>query len=353
MPGELRNLKRSDVTLLLRIIEKLSNCHDRDTLRREIGEDLLRLLEADFLASYIWNPDRNVFEHAVFLNMTAENLGRYHAYYQFHDPITPSLQKRRRATLVCEIMPQQELEKTEFFNDFLMRDGLHHGINVYAYDGDLNIGDLRVWRAKHRPDFGRHEAALLDAVLPHFRNALRNVRAIETARGMANFWSQLLDSTRIALFLFDECGKLVYRNNNAGIIEKQLTESAYRSLFDQVCSLGKLQTSHTEWGPFFLSVFPALSPLDSKPVRAVIVFRSTQSKIDADLLREKYLLTPRETEICLLVFKGLTDQEIAGVLGISFYTVRTHLKHVFAKLDATCRSELMYVLLDGIVEILF
>ena len=86
----------------------------------------------------------------VFLNMSPDNLARYEEYYQFRDPITPVLQKRRRATLVREVMPQDELEKTEFFNDFLIQDGLHHGINVYAYDGDLNIGDLRIWRGKGR-----------------------------------------------------------------------------------------------------------------------------------------------------------------------------------------------------------
>ena len=128
------------------------------------------------------------FGHVVFLNMSPDNLARYDRYYQFHDPIEPSLQKRRRATLVCEVMPQKGLEKAEFFHDFFMRDGLYYGINVYSYDGDLNIRDLRIWRAKRRPDFGKRGAALLDAILPHFRNALRNVRAIAAAQGVASFW---------------------------------------------------------------------------------------------------------------------------------------------------------------------
>ena len=78
-------------------------------------------------------------------------------------------------------MPQKELEKTEFFNDFLMVDGLHHGINLYAYDGDLNIGDLRIWRAKGTPDFGKREVALLETIKPYFRNSLRNARLFAAA----------------------------------------------------------------------------------------------------------------------------------------------------------------------------
>ncbi|MEW6141282.1 MAG: helix-turn-helix transcriptional regulator [Thermodesulfobacteriota bacterium] len=353
MSTELQNMKRTEITLFLRIVDKLYRSHHRDQLRHEIAEDLLRLLKADFLASYIWNEERRVFEHAVFLNMTPENLDRYHTYYQFHDPITPSLQQRRRATLVREVMPQKELERTEFFNDFLMKDGLHHGINVYAYDGDLNIGDLRIWRAQHRPDFGKRESALLDLILPYFQNALRNMRAISAAQGMANFWRQLLDNTRIALFLFDEKGSLVYRNSNAKLIEEDLSGAAYINFYDYVCSAPTLKSCQTQWGPFSVSVLHMFSPEDSRPVTAVMVYRSRLEKLDGEVVRTKYRLTPREIEICLLVCKGLTDQEIASALGITFYTVRTHLKHIFSKLDATTRSELIYHLLEGIVEISF
>ncbi|MEW6374631.1 MAG: helix-turn-helix transcriptional regulator [Thermodesulfobacteriota bacterium] len=339
--------------LLFRIFEKLSRSQDQNTLRKEVSEDLLRLLKSDFAASFIWNQDRQIFEHAVFLNMDPVNIERYNNYYQFHDPITPSLQKRRRATLVREVMPQEELEKTEFFNDFLMRDGLHHGINVYAYDGDLNIGDLRIWRAKNKPDFGRHEAALLDVLLPHFRNALRNVRAISAARGMANLWRELLDNTQIALFLFNESCDLIYRNNKAVLIEKDLYDADYASFYRHIYSMTKKNLSQTEWGPFFLSVLPVISPQDSKPLKAVMAYRSPPGKIDMDFLSRRYQLSSREAKICLLICKGLTDKEIASVLGISYYTVRTHIKHIFSKLDVTTRSELIYHLFGGLVDISF
>ena len=123
MSNELRNLRPHEVKLLFRIIQQLSTVGDQYTVRKEVSEDLLRLLKSDFVASYVWNQDRQIFEHCVFLNMNPANLARYESYYQFHDPITYSLQKRRRATLVCEVMPQNQLERTEFFNDFLMKDG--------------------------------------------------------------------------------------------------------------------------------------------------------------------------------------------------------------------------------------
>ena len=98
-----------------------------------LKKNLLHLLKADFFASFIWNPSTPSFGDPVLLNMCPANVARYEIHHQFHDPIIHLLQKRRRATLVCEVMDQEALEKTEFFNDFLKKDGLHHGMNLYAY----------------------------------------------------------------------------------------------------------------------------------------------------------------------------------------------------------------------------
>jgi DNA-binding NarL/FixJ family response regulator len=50
-------------------------------------------------------------------------------------------------------------------------------------------------------------------------------------------------------------------------------------------------------------------------------------------------LSPRESEVLDMLAKGLTNKEIAGVLLISQFTVRTHVKHLFKKLGATDRTE--------------
>jgi DNA-binding NarL/FixJ family response regulator len=44
-------------------------------------------------------------------------------------------------------------------------------------------------------------------------------------------------------------------------------------------------------------------------------------------------LTSRENQIVALVAGGSTDRIIARDLGISYWTVRTHLDHVFEKLE--------------------
>jgi DNA-binding CsgD family transcriptional regulator len=161
---------------LSKLMVTLAEPHGEAEVREQIGLQLLDLLGADYYASYVWDAARGVFGKRVALNMSDGNLSSYEAYYQYHDPITSQMQRRRDATLVEQVMPQSELVKTEFFNDFLHRDGLYWGVNLYAWDGDENIGDMRIWRSRKRERLGPDALELLELIKPAFVAALKRVR---------------------------------------------------------------------------------------------------------------------------------------------------------------------------------
>lgn len=50
-------------------------------------------------------------------------------------------------------------------------------------------------------------------------------------------------------------------------------------------------------------------------------------------------LTRREKEVLALAAEGNTDQEIADMLTLSLHTVKTHMRHILAKLHAASRRE--------------
>jgi len=50
-------------------------------------------------------------------------------------------------------------------------------------------------------------------------------------------------------------------------------------------------------------------------------------------------LSPREAEILQLIAKGLTNPEVAEILSLSRSTIRTHLEHIYEKLEVTNRVE--------------
>ncbi len=237
---------------LLSLIESLGSSLNDYDLRKQAGKKILDLLHADQFASFVWDEGSNTFSRPVFLNMSPENLERYITYYQFHDPITAKMQPYRRAVLVNEVMAQQDLVKTEFFNDFLTLDGLYYGINLYVYDDDgANIGDFRIWRSYRRDNFGQSELNALDMIAPHFRNAMRNAR------------------------------------------------------------------------------------------RAKLAFPEHRiEEIRRNLLKE-FELTAREVEIAMCLIQGMSDLEIQHKMYISMPTVRSHVQHIFCKLNVNSRAKLL------------
>lgn len=162
--------------VLGRVMQTLAEPHAEAEVRQRVGTLLLDLLDADYYASYVWDDDSRSFGGRVALNMSDRNLATYETYFQHRDPITPVMQQRREATLVVQVMPQHELVRTEFFNDFLYRDGLYWGVNLYAWDGEHNIGDMRIWRNRRREGFDQDTLDLLELIRPAFVAALRRSR---------------------------------------------------------------------------------------------------------------------------------------------------------------------------------
>ena len=65
-------------------------------------------------------------------------------------------------------------------------------------------------------------------------------------------------------------------------------------------------------------------------------------KADAEASSEEPLLKPlsdREREILQLIAKGVSNSEAAKLLNLSKATIRTHLEHIYRKLEVTNRVE--------------
>jgi DNA-binding CsgD family transcriptional regulator len=173
MATAIRDVTGSELRLFGDIVARLERLGPESDARAVIFMDVMRLLRSDFGASYVWNPRKSrCSASSLSFNMERSNLRRYEDWYQFRDPMTFELRTRRRATLVDDVIPREVLMRTEFYNDFLARDGLHHGVNMFIFDGDRDLGDFRIWRAQGRPDFCDRDLDLLDALEPYLRCAL-------------------------------------------------------------------------------------------------------------------------------------------------------------------------------------
>jgi len=77
------------------------------------------------------------------------------------------------------------------------------------------------------------------------------------------------------------------------------------------------------------------------PLDTTITKKMMAAYVGWDDEKNRYNLSPREKEVLKLASEGLNNAEVAQRLFISRYTVQTHMKNIFHKLDIHNRQKLM------------
>jgi DNA-binding CsgD family transcriptional regulator len=83
---------------------------------------------------------------------------------------------------------------------------------------------------------------------------------------------------------------------------------------------------------------PIVFEVEIEGVRCLVMLESA--------VRSESMLSPREQQIARMVARGYPNKTIAAKLGISSWTVSTHLRRMFAKFDVRSRAALVARLLE-------
>ena len=89
--------------------------------------------------------------------------------------------------------------------------------------------------------------------------------------------------------------------------------------------------------------------LSPKVLENLVGLAATPPQPEQEMIQPSGLaeLSERENEIAQLVAQGLSNAEIAEQLFISLTTVKTHMKHILAKIDGTNRGHIAIAVLGG------
>ena len=77
----------------------------------------------------------------------------------------------------------------------------------------------------------------------------------------------------------------------------------------------------------------------------LVVDPVSRARVEPELVEAMLGLTPAETEIAVMLAQGRTVRQIATATGRGYSTVRTHLKHIFAKLGVSRQFEVAQAIL--------
>ena len=321
-------------------------------------------IEIIFARSYGRGVDRSAWQREYFRDYYAE------------DEHLPRLRVLPDAKIVriADLFSDQERKTSRTYNEALARFELQNGLNVRLHGPrGLRI----VWGIAdptHASGWSSSQIDMIARVVPHLRQYVRVRTALADAGALGRSVTELLGITRANVIQLDRRGRIVAANDGAqellrrndGLSDQdgelqavtpkdnaRLQTLLARALppFGEQGASGSMLVRRSSLRPrFALHVKPVGNrEVDdrSRQVAALVLIVDPveRARIDPGLVESVFGLSPAEAEIAVLLAQGRTVRQIAAATGRGYSTVRTHLKHLFAKLGVSRQFEVAQLVL--------
>lgn len=273
----------------------------------------------------------------------------------------------------------EELRKNRFVNEYMVRLGTFHHLGAFLFKESGYHGVLTVNRAIGLDPHSDADFRLVRALTPHLQRALlinRHTQGISLERDAS---TSALDRLTMGVAFFDRDGCVSHLNRSAReildesdglkldrdghlVAADRRAARALRAAIAATCrrlapaelQQGGLLRIRRPTGKRALTVLlvptrtelPQIMPTGPAGIGLIADPEKTPGGISGSLQR-LYQLTPAEARVAEQVLAGRRTDEIAGTLGITENTVRTHLKRTFGKAEVRNQAELVAVLLRG------
>ena len=107
-----------------------------------------------------------------------------------------------------EYLPEAELVRSEYYNDYLRPQGLFYMTGVAIQPDSSIIMSLSALRGHSRGAFSKNELAVIQALVPHLQNAMNIRRRIEDAELSGSFASQSLAARGTGVALLERSRRI-------------------------------------------------------------------------------------------------------------------------------------------------
>jgi len=274
----------------------------------------------------------------------------------------------RTSHMMCS---RRELIRSEFFSDFLTKINANQAIGATLLRDGSHTSNITVMAGRERPDFSHDDVVFLDALFPHLQRALQVQTRMSESKLRHRELHEALAGLSVGVLLVTARGSVLYMNPAAhSIIAKKAglaidvaglkalrseDTSRLRALMGGAANTtarrglrsGGIMTVARPNGapPLELLVSPVHISDDWKSgeraVAVVYVTDPSQAPRTPDaMLRRLYGLTAREAKVFAELARGVSAREAARVLGISYNTLKTHLRQIFLKTHTRNQLEL-------------
>jgi DNA-binding CsgD family transcriptional regulator len=275
----------------------------------------------------------------------------------------------RTSHMMC---PRRALLTSEWYADYCKPLHISQGIGATIHKDSMVTSNVAIFAGDDRAEFAAEDIALLKALMPHMQRALKIHMHVAEADLRQREFADAMEPLAVGVILVTASARVLFANRSARrlldkrdgvMIDRQglgaarsRETNALRALIGcTVASCGHRESSSGGGlnvtrpnGRRALQVL--VSPirpqqslhLGERAVAAIYVTDPEQvsEKPEVVLIR-LYGLTPAEAKVAALIVRGMSARQAAEGLAISYNTVKSHLKRVFAKTGTKRQGDLI------------
>ena len=318
-----------------------------------------------------WGEGRScVFEHGAdqsHLRVYFEKL----ATMKLRPGGKPHLRSVGDVTTLTMLCGEQESLEHDFYVRWIKPSGFRDMIGVLVLKSGKRLAWFSVARTEIQARYREADLEFIDWLSPHICRAFTMADVFELQAIRIEQLERTVDMLSTGVFLADTRGitymnssarKLVdqgralkLKNNRLSTNKSRTADMLAHAVSASLNGLAPMRVgSHTvpipdeEGGGLLAIILPlnwqeGRNPLAGMAGSAAIFIQDTSQPLPfpGAAFAKLYSLTPTEARVCFELTRGANSQELAEILGVGTNTIKTHLKHIFAKTGVTRQGELI------------
>jgi DNA-binding CsgD family transcriptional regulator/GAF domain-containing protein len=332
---------------LVRFARTLADASTLKELEGAFRAGFGRLMAAPMYGFYALNADRPQIEHNVAVNVSDVFVARYVQAMEV-DPLLIESQATGGPVYNLDLMSEAEWLECPVYRHAYSTHDMRHVVEIpIAGDGEI-VGALHCAATDPERNFADNDMKLAKAVADLLALSIRKIRT-EEQRGVA------LEQAVAAL----ELSGTAVATSDPGAAELRLNQAARQLLRDlangdeivhqllvRPASARRFtRRAEVELTSGESALLHAHSQsIDGGGLVTVLELQRRHPSLNTTLLAA---LTPRESEVAVLIVEDLSDREIAERLCISRYTVHQYVRSIYRILGVSSRVALTRLLLGA------
>ncbi|WP_306440895.1 helix-turn-helix transcriptional regulator [Corallococcus aberystwythensis] len=217
------------------------------------------------------------------------------------------------------------------------------------------VGALAFYRTLRRP-FSSGNASALSSLNEHLMNMVRNCSDFQTTATGARLLEVLYNRPDTGFIVVEPPSRIELRSPRAdGLLEKWFARSDFDScglpeIFKaQLNALVRMDADsrldNNVWislhGDTYRTVRFVEMPAPDGPRQWALIMNEIPTSIPLPA-QMKLQLTPRQVDIAKYLLRNRSNKQIAEESGLSFHTVKTHVRDIFNELKVDDRADFLY-----------